>query len=233
MPAKNIIKNYLDDGYYHLYNRGVNKQKIFEDEQDYAVFISYLKEYLMPKDENSLYKKLADPSTSYHEKDKILKALSLNNFSEEITLLSYTLMPNHFHFLIKQKLSDGIDRFMQSLATRYAMFFNKKYKRIGPLYQSTYKAVMIESDEQLLYTSAYIHRNPLENKIASQGVTLQSFLIQPSSLPEYLGQRKTNWIHSAEILSYFSKKNQKNDYFSFIRQADDYSLIQKALIDEF
>lgn len=236
MPSRNIIKTYLENGFYHIYNRGANKQPIFYDEQDYAVFLSYLKEYLLPKDEKRLREILSDPMINWKEKDKAIKLLRLNNFADEIILLTHCLMPNHFHFLIKQKLIDGIDRFMSSLGTRYTMFFNKKYKHIGPLYQSTYKAAMIESDEQLLYTTGYIHRNPsgdnLASQVASQGVTLQRLLAQPSSLPEYLGQRKTDWIHPEEILSYFSKKNPRLDYLSFVQQTNDFSFIHKTLIDE-
>lgn len=232
MPVKNAIKTYTENGYYHIYNRGANKQKIFREEQDYGVFLSYLKEYLMPKDEDGLYKIIANSEVNWKEKDKALRKLKLRNYADEITLLCYTLMSNHFHFLIKQKLLDGIDRFMGSLCTRYTMYFNKKYKQIGHLYQSIYKAVLIESDEQLLYTTGYIHRNPVGDKLASQGCSLKSLLLQPSSLPEYLGQRKTEWVHPEEILSFFSKSNPQLSYQSFVQQTDDYSLIHKALLDE-
>lgn len=232
MPVKNAIKTYVENGYYHIYNRGGNKQKIFNEEQDYGVFLSYLKEYLMPKDKKGLYKIIGDPQTNWKIKNKALRTLQLNNYADEINLLCHTLMPNHFHFLIKQKLLDGIDRFMGSLCTRYTMYFNKKYKHIGHLYQSIYKAVLIETDEQLLYTTAYIHRNPIGNKLASQGCSLESLLSQPSSLPEYLGQRKTEWVHPEEILSFFSKSNPQLSYQSFVQQTDDYSLIHKMLLDE-
>lgn len=233
MPSKNRIKIYLENGYYHIYNRGVNKLEIFHDEQDYAVFLSYLKEYLMPKDEKYLREKLADPRTNYKEKDKILKILRLNNFANEIILLAYSLMPNHFHFLIKQISAMAIDKFMNSLGTRYTMFFNKKSNRTGTLYQDVFKAVSIESEEQLLYTTAYIHRNSRPKNLASQGLALRGwFFKQPSSLPEYLGLRKTEWVHPEEILSYFSKTNPQLSYQSFVEQTEDISLIEKLIIDD-
>lgn len=141
MPAKNSIKVYAENGYYHLYNRGVDKRVIFGDAQDYVVFLSYLKTYLLPKNEAELRQKLADSTISYKEKDKILNLLRLNNFADEITLICYCLMPNHFHLLIKQNSANSIDRFMNSLCTRYTMYFNRKYKRIGPLCQDVYKRV--------------------------------------------------------------------------------------------
>ena len=102
MASKNSIKDYLPDSYYHLYNRGVEKRLIFQDEQDYSVFLSYLKTYLQPKNEKELLLRLANPNLDYKEKDKIIKELRLNNFFSEISLNSYSLMPNHFHFLLKQ-----------------------------------------------------------------------------------------------------------------------------------
>src|SRR3972149_7409859 len=154
MPAKNSIKQYVENGYYHIYNRGVEKRRIFEDEQDYAVFLSYLKTYLTPKDINLLQKELSE-ATDALKRASILRQIKLNNFSGEIKLLAYCLMPNHFHMLIKQSSSDSIDNFINSLNTRYVMYFNRKYKRIGPLFQGGYKAVLIETDEQLSYLSAY------------------------------------------------------------------------------
>ena len=231
MAIKNSIKIYLENGYYHIYNRGVNKQPIFYDEQDYAVFLSYLKTYLCPKNEKELQARLADPLTNYKEKDQILRILRLNNFSSEIALLAYCLMPNHFHLLLKQKSLNSIDSFMNSLCVRYSMFINKKYERVGPLYQSVYKAVLIESDEQLLYTTGYIHRNPFSKNLASKDHLFHGWLSQPSSLPEYLEQRKTEWVHPKEILSYFSKTNPGLSYQNFIEQANDYSPISRLMID--
>ena len=109
MPSRNSVKQYINEGYYHIYNRGVEKRSIFQDIQDYLVFLSYLKQYLLPKNEEELKEKLSDLNTSYKEKDKIIKLLQLNNFADEITFLAYCLMPNHFHFFIKQKSAGSID----------------------------------------------------------------------------------------------------------------------------
>lgn len=215
MPAKNRIKTYVEGGYYHVYNRGVDKKEIFLDEQDYGVFLSYLKEYLLPKNETQLQERLSDPKISYKDKDKILKQLRLNNFNSEITLIAYCLMPNHFHFFIKQKGANSIDKFMQSLCTRYTMYFNRKYKRIGYLYQDIYKAVLITGEAQFIYLSKYIHKQAL----ASQGPTLRGWeQKQPSSFEDYLGQRKTQWVFPEEVLSYFSKSNPSLSYRSFVTE---------------
>src|SRR3989304_6385484 len=103
MPSKHSTKTYIENSYYHIYNRGVEKRNIFLDQQDYGVFLSYLKEYLLPKNERELANKLADPNVSSREKAKIIKLLRMNNFADEIILFAYCLMPNHFHLLIKQR----------------------------------------------------------------------------------------------------------------------------------
>ncbi|MBI4999233.1 transposase [Candidatus Gottesmanbacteria bacterium] len=231
MASKNTIKTYLENSYYHVYNRGVEKKDIFRDEQDYSVFLSYLKTYLLPKEEKQLREIISSPATGWREKDQAIKLLRLNNFAGEISLIAYCLIPNHFHLLIKQGSGMAIDKFMNSLALRYTMFFNKKYRRVGPLCQSQYKAVLVESEEQLLYLTGYIHRNPLPDKLPSQKNVLDMLLSQPSSLPEYLGQRKTTWVHPDEILAYFSKTNPRISYQSFMEQTEDFSLIRESLID--
>ena len=225
MAAKNSIKIYVEDGYYHIYNRGVEKRLIFLDQQDYGVFISYLKEYLSPKDEKSLRQKLSNPDTSYKEKDKTLKALRLNNFSGEISLLTYCLMPNHFHFFVKQRSANSIDRFMQSISTRYTMYFNRKYERVGSLFQAVYKAVLIVHENQFLHLSRYIHKQAL----ALQGESLQT---QPCSYEEYLGRRNTEWVKPEEVLAYFSKTSPKNSYQAFVSEQEDFSVIEDLRLEE-
>ncbi|OGE19695.1 hypothetical protein A3J19_05610 [Candidatus Daviesbacteria bacterium RIFCSPLOWO2_02_FULL_41_8] len=236
MPARNRIKQYLENGYYHIYNRGVERRLVFLDQQDYSVFLRYLKEYLLPKDEEDLRKQLSSPNNTYKERDKILKLSRLNNFSNEITLLAYALMPNHFHFFIKQKSSTSIDKFMQSLGTRYTMYFNRKYKRVGFLYQDTYKAVLIENEQQLIYLTKYIHKqisihHSNTSSVALQGRTLQGWG-QASSYPEYLGKRKTDWVYPEEVLSYFSKTNPKLTYKAFVEESDDFSVVQRKILEE-
>ncbi len=228
MPSRNTIKVYVENSYYHLYNRGVEKRVIFLDQQDYSVFLNYLKEYLLPKDEEGLRKLLADPNTSYKEKDKIIKLLQLNNFYREITLLSYCLMPNHFHFFIKQKSALSINKFMQSLCTRYTMYFNRKYKRVGSLFQAVYKAVLVSTEEQFLYLSKYIHKQAL----ALQGETLQGEREQPCSFPEYIGLRKTSWIKPQEVLDYFSKTNPTLSYKSFALEQDNFAAIENHILED-
>lgn len=229
MPSRNSLKTYTENGYYHLYNRGVEKRIIFQDEQDYSVFLSYLKDYLMPKDIVALQNQLINPQTTAKQKDKILKLIKLNNFSDEIQLLAHCLMPNHFHFLVKQKSASSIDVFMNSICTRYTMYFNRKYRRVGALYQDVYKAVIVSTDEQLLHLTRYIHKQAL----GTQGDALRSWEGgQPCSYPKYLGKRKTEWVKPGEILTFFSKTNPKLSYEAFMTQEEYTEPIVKLTLED-
>lgn len=185
VPSKNSLKTYSKDGYYHLYNRGVAKNKIFLDEQDYAVFLSYLKEYLSPFIPPS-EEELKHQGYVYFRK----------NYYQQIELLTFVLIPNHFHFLLKQTQPRAIEGFMRSLLTRYSGYFNKKYNRVGHLLQDVYKGVLIDREEYFLWLSRYIHRNPRE--LIEPDSPLSSYPY--SSYPAYLGLKKFDWINTNNIL---------------------------------
>ncbi|MBI3103747.1 transposase [Candidatus Daviesbacteria bacterium] len=208
MPSKNIIKEYVENGYYHIYNRGVEKRDIFLDEQDCVVFLHYLKLYLSPVEE---LKQLDLPGL------RVSKFIRLN-LSAEIDLLAFALMPNHIHLQIKQKTTDGIVKLMKRLATAYVMYFNKKYLRVGSLFQNTYKATLIKTDEYLLHLSRYIHLNPA--KITHKKIIFKEF----SSYPYYLGQKQTSWIKPQEILGYFRSAQRKDlkDILSYQSFVEDF-----------
>ena len=210
MPAKNIIKEYIENGYYHIYNRGVEKRTIFLDEQDCKVLLHYQKLYLSP---------LKDlPKIIEQFPDKRLNRFFLNNLSEEVDLISFSLMPNHIHLLIRQKTKNGIIKFMRRLITSYVMYFNRKYKRVGTLFQNTYKAALVNSDEYLLHLTRYIHLNPLSIKTE---ISFKEY----SSYPYYLGKKQASWLKPEIILSNFrsaKKDNQKDilSYQSFVEDSD-------------
>ncbi len=218
MPAKNIVKDYSAEGYYHVYNRGVNKRRIFIDDQDYKTFLSYLKIYLCPQNIDELKTILADPNATPKQKDEALKGLGLNNFNNKVDLNAYNLMPNHFHFLLQQKEERHMQSFLQSLMTRYSMYFNRRHHRVGGLFEGTYKAVLVLSDEQLLYVTRYIHRNSL-GVIGLKGSLSEMLHSQPSSYPNYLNEIHREWVKPDKVLANFSKSGF-NSYKSFV-EGDD------------
>ncbi len=214
MPVKNVVKDYSAEGYYHVYNRGVNKRRIFVDDQDYKTFLSYLKIYLCPQNTDNLKNVLGDPTASPKQKDDALKALRLNNFNNKVDLNAYNLMPNHFHFLLQQKEEWHMQSFLQSLITRYSMYFNKRHNRVGGLFEGTYKAVKVLSDEQLFYVTRYIHRNSL-GVIGLKGSLNDMLHSQPSSYPNYLSEIHQEWVKPEKILANFSKSGLFKSYKSF------------------
>ena len=214
MPAKNSLKEYRENTFYHIYNRGVAKGDIFKNKSDYKKFLSYLKLYLsLPTDLQGVSLKVS-PSRQ------------LKNHAESIDLHSYCLMPNHFHLLIFQKEETAINYFMRSLATKYSLYFNRKYKRVGPLFQGTYKAVIVESEEQFVYLSKYIHRNPVAatSERLLEGEKLENY--KYSSYENYLGLFKQSWVKTSEVLSYFSKTNPINSYKNFIEEVDESDVLR-------
>lgn len=192
MPRKNSVKRYYENAYYHIYNRGVEKRNIFLDRQDYLTFLNILKTALSKSPEQGL---------------TLQRGRKRQNFFEKINLLSYCLMPNHFHLLIRQLKPTSISDFMRSVCTAYGMYFNKKYKRVGPLFQGVFKAVDIRDEDYLLWVSRYIHRNPSD---------FHTYLY--SSYADYLGQRNTIWLNTNLILDCFSSSPLRkiNNYQKFV-----------------
>lgn len=217
MPAKNSIKTYIENSFYHVYNRGVEKRNIFLDEQDYRVFLSYLKIYLSPVEESVNYLQNNDELIYQDKHIQISRLYMLNNFFNKIDLISYVLMPNHFHFELRQTNKKDIEIFMRSLITKYTMYFNRKYKRVGPLFQGRYKAVLIQSKEYLLHLSRYIHINPRE--IINLDKLLTSYLW--SSFPVYVYNYSVSWIKKEYILNYF-KENQGSFFKSYKEFVESY-----------
>lgn len=131
--------------YYHVYNRGNSKQIIFLDEQDKRRFVKLM--YLMNREEKARIDEnlLNEPYSSEHGKI--------------VAIGAYVIMDNHFHILIKQTTDEGITKYMLRLGTAYAMYFNKKYKRTGKLFEGTFKAKHANDDIYMRYLYGYIHLN--------------------------------------------------------------------------
>lgn len=223
MPQKNSRKEYGAGGYYHIYNRGVEKRKIFLDEQDYKVFLGYMKFYLEQSDLQGL-------ALKDMEGKAISPSRAPKNYHDQIDLLAYCLMPNHFHFLVKQTTDRAIAEFMQSLILKYVLYFNKKYKRIGGLFQGRYKTVLINDERQFIYITKYIHRNPIDilpSRPGLEGLVEYKY----SSFGNYLGMFKQSWVKTEDILSYFSKTNPRNSYKEFVKETGDLTRIYKEMID--
>ncbi|MEX0621928.1 MAG: transposase [Candidatus Woykebacteria bacterium] len=214
MPAKNRIKQYVENGHYHVYNRGVEKRRIFLDDQDYRVFLHLLKFYLEPN-ANPEKHPLTDLTGFVPNRVRPISTLS-----GEIDLFCYCLMPNHFHLMVRQKGKEGMKKLLLRLSTTYSMYFNRRYNRVGHLFQGPYRATLVDNDNYLLHLSRYIHQNPSLTK---------GFLAEYpySSYPIYIGERKASWINTQPILSLFEPAklgnlnlNKYSNYKDFVETYD-------------
>lgn len=137
---------------YHVYNRGVEKRTIFKEDSDRFRFIHNMFEFNDTEPAaNSYYKSYESYEIRSREPRKVL-----------VKILAFCLMPNHFHLLLQQVREKGITEFMRKLCLGYAMYFNKKYERVGGLFQGRFKSVVIEKNAHLLCVPHYIHLNPLD-----------------------------------------------------------------------
>lgn len=210
-----MVKTYIRDGYYHVYNRGVEKRMIFTDVQDYRVFLKYIKEALSPATDRK------NLTTDVTLKGGTFKGVprQAKNFHGKIVLLCYVLMPNHFHLLLKQLDEHSLNLFLQSLCTRYSMYFNTRYKRVGKLFQGHYKASLVMEEPYLLHLSRYIHRNP--------GEIYPTLTDAFSSYADYLDMKKTPWVNTTLVQSFF-----KPTELPFLRHVNSYkSFVEHEKID--
>jgi len=206
--------SFSEGEYYHVYNRGVEKRVIFVDDRDRKRFQSLL--YLCNGTKPVVHR-LIQGKTLYEE-----------DMGEKITALgAYKLMPNHFHLLIREISEGGITEFMRKITTAYTMYFNKKYERVGPLFQGAFKAEHVTRDEHLKYLFAYIHLNIIkliEPKWREKGIRnakkarkyLESY--QFSSYLDYCDRRRSEAVilSKHEFPVYFLEKQ------SFKRFVDEW-----------
>jgi putative transposase len=189
MPSRNTVREFAPHHYYHVYNRGVEKRIIFNDDQDYRMFLALLKRYL-----------LVDENESHRSPKRQL----YTPVGKEVELLAYCLMPNHFHLLFYQLDKDGITKLMRRVITGYVMYYNAKHKRVGALFQGKYKASLVNADDYLSHISRYIHLNPRDYKSWPY-----------SSLGYYKGNKDSGWLHKDKVLSIFNNDNFK--YLEFLQ----------------
>jgi len=212
MASRNTIRAFEPDAMYHVYNRGVNKQDIFDDERDYSVFLSFLKYALLPDEELEKHKLIDADIISIAQRFNLRR----ERLAGSVELVAFCLMPNHFHLLLYQYDQDGVTRLMRSLATGYAIYYNKRHKRIGTLFQGRYKASRINSDAYWTHISRYIHLNPLD-----LGEDYKSYSY--SSFREYIGQTESAWVRPEKAIGSFSSTKEYEEF------VDDYIPYRKDL----
>lgn len=124
--------NFIEGNYYHIYNRGCNRENIFRSEDNYLFLIEKLKKY----------------SIELH-----------------VSVIAYCLMPNHYHFLVKQNGNIEAGLLPQNIFNGYTKAFNNSFERSGTLFEGPYKSIHVDKTEYVVHLCRYIHRNPFDAKI--------------------------------------------------------------------
>lgn len=201
MPTRKVP--FATGEFFHVYNRGVDKRNIFSNAYDTERFRQALAEF-----------NTADPIGSMYENAfRQLGGRTPKLTSEEklVSITAYCLNPNHYHVLLKQLLDGGISEFMKRLGGGYTGYFNNRHERSGTLFQGKFKAVHIESNEQLLHTSAYVNLNDRVHKLQLGGPT-PKLIKSISSWAEYLGEEKNGLCDKEIILEQFGSNKEYLEY---------------------
>lgn len=215
MPYR--ITPFVNQSYYHIFNRGINRQPIFSNDRDYQRFLATLNYY-----------QFSGPKSRFSTHQRF-RLKDFSNNPKIIEIIAFCLMPNHFHLLLRQLKDNGIVEFISKVLNSYTKYYNAKHRRSGSLLEGEFKAVLIETDEQLIHVSRYIHLNPYVSDLTHD---LESFPY--SSYQYYLGLDNGNSLipSTQPILEFF---NNPKDYQKFIKDHQDYAKelekIKHLLID--
>lgn len=198
------------DEFYHIYNRGNNKAKIFLDNNDHKRFQKLL--YVCNSTKPIVFKTVQGRSLDEIERGERL-----------VNINAYCLMPNHFHLIIHEQVEGGITRFMGKLSTAYSMYFNKKNDRTGSLFEGRFKAKHVDEDNYLKYLLSYVHLNPvkiIEPAWKESGISdreaAKKYLkeYQYSSYVDFIGQSREekNILNVESLPDYFGTFNEFEDF---------------------
>lgn len=215
MPKRKVILE--TNKYYHVLNRGTLGFPIFKTKSDYWRFIKLCKYYSLTgsKQTFSIFNR-----KPLKKQEKFYKKNSLS----QVKIVSYCLMPNHFHFLLKQKLKSGIMNFIRLVSNSYAKYFNVKYNRKGPLFEGRFRCVLVNSEPQFNHTSRYIHLNPYSAKLVNSFADLTEY--QYSSFFEFCNpDSKLKLCENKQALKMFKTKKR---FMKFTFDQADY---QRSLQD--
>jgi len=223
MPGRDI--QLVNEEVYHVFNRGVSSQTIFNCDRDYFQFLDRIKYY-----QNGYlsigYSQLNDLSLAVRG-DLLTKLSEKKNFLVDI--IAYCLMPNHFHLILKQKIENGISKYLSNLTNSYTRYYNIKHKRVGPILQGKFKAIKVENDEQLLHLSRYLHLNPYSAGIVENLKEL--FKYPYSSLIEYYNHHKG--ICQTDII--LEQFQNSSSYKKFVLDQADFQrnlqIIKKQILE--
>ncbi len=142
--------------YYHIFNRGVDKRDIFNHDEDKLRFLQSMEAFNRKRRvEIRTFDFDAPPALEEPGKDSALE-------DPLVEIHCFSLMENHFHFILKQSQEKGVSLFMSKLLSGYTHYFNKINNRSGVLFQGPFRCTSLPNEASLLNCERYVHLNPLD-----------------------------------------------------------------------
>jgi len=158
---------------YHVYTKSISGFKIFNSERKFQRMLESIVFYTMKK-----------PPCKFSDRNpkNPKPALGLGLDEKIVRIIAYCFMPTHIHLILQQLKNYGISRFMNLILKSYSKHFNIKHKRKGPLWEGRFKNVLVETNEQFLHLTRYIHLNPVTDYLVNKPEDWKF-----SSYREYIG----------------------------------------------
>ncbi len=206
MPLRKT--EFAPNEHYHLCVRGNNKQPIFRSNADRARLLFLITHLQSPENFSQINRIVTNYSKTHTW--NINETTFANIISTRyVALEAFAFMTNHIHLAIREVEEQGTTRYMQRVLNAYAKYFNTKYETVGHVFQGPYRAVHIEDNDQLLYLSTYIHRNPRE----LLGVRGKEHQYEWSSYQDYLGQNRFgDLLDRSLVLDQFSSPREYKQF---------------------
>ncbi|MFN8445063.1 MAG: transposase [Caldilineaceae bacterium] len=172
MPARDV--QFVQGQYYHVFNRGINRQSIFRDDDDFIAFLTRIKKHCI---------------------------------RFKIVVIAYCLMPNHFHFLMRQDGEIPVRKAIELTGNGYVQHYNHRHKRTGTLFEGRFKALLVDDDEYIHHLCRYIHGNPVKD-----GFALRPELWSYSNYQEWCGTRNGTLVDRTFITDHFGTPSRYTEY---------------------
>lgn len=200
------------NNYYHIYTRGIRKQPLFKNKNDFVRMIFLILYSQSP---------IALPDTkrqvdyfvrrgAFKIGDRMLNEIIANRFVE---LINFCCMPNHIHMTLFNKTGNGISRYAQRIFNAYGKYSNLKYNQSGHVFESTFRARIIDDENYLTYLSAYIHRNPREMRQWKN----REHEYQWSSFQDYV--KENRWGKLLKPTAILERFPNKDGYLDFVNES--------------
>lgn len=196
MPGRDIT--FVNGGIYHIFNRTVDKRKIFIDLSHANLFLELLN-YYRSTQANIRYSHFQQSDSEMKKYQE--KQISIKKY-HQVEIYCFSIMPTHFHLLLKQKKANGISHFMSQILNSFTRYYNIKYDRSGQLFFTPFRAVAVTTREQCIHVSRYIHLNLYSAGLISQINDL--FGYPYSSMPRYLNNNRDQFIEKTFLLNMFN-----------------------------